>query len=178
MDINVFKIKVKKEKAIKMARGLRSTFMGLSNKKISDVRMHYVEVKFITCNLTYRPNFIEKYLFKDNEIKQQKILMIADGSTCEVAIVSGKPNIVSIKNVEENYIQPSSYSDEIMINNCKKIASRVVRRNMGSFAEVDFEKIESCYRPYWLILYGGERGGKNPKCIPVCADGCGSYRSF
>lgn len=178
MDINVFEIKVTKEEAIKRARGLRSIFMGLSNKKISNVRIHYVEVKFVTCNLTYKPNFIEKYLFKDNKIKQQKILMIADGSTCEAAIVSGKPNIISVKNADEEYIQSSSYSDEIIINNCKKVASRVVRRNLGSFAEVDFEKIESCYRPYWLILYGKEEECKKLKCIPVCADGCESYRSF
>ncbi|MEY8000019.1 hypothetical protein AB8U03_07375 [Clostridium sp. Mt-5] len=178
MDINVFKIKVKREEAIKIARGLRSTFMGLSNRKVSNVRIHYVEVKFITCNLTYKPNFIEKYLFKDNETKKQKILMIADGTTCESAIVSGKPDIVPIKNVEENYVQFSSYSDELMISNCKKVASRVAFRNLGNFAKVDFEKIESCYRPYWLILYGEEKKVKKVKCIPVCADGCGSYRSF
>lgn len=178
MDINVFKIKVQKEDAIKMARGMRSVFMGLSNKKVSQVKIHYIEVKFVTCNLTYKPSIIEKYIFKDTKIKKQKILVLADGTTCETAIVESKPNIVSLKNVEENSIQLSSYSDERIINNCKKVASVVVRRNLGNLAEVRFEKIESCYRPYWLVLYGEDVGGKKPKCIPVCADGCGSYRNF
>ena len=178
MDINVFKIKVEKKDAIKMARGMRSIFMGLSNKKVSNVRLHYIEVKFVTCNLTYRPSIIEKYLFRDTKIKKQKILILADGTTCETAIVDSKPDIVSLKDVEENSIQVSSYSDERIISSCKKVASVIVRRNLGNLAEVDFEKIESCYRPYWLILYGEEKEGKNPKCIPVCADDCGSYRNF
>lgn len=178
MDINVFKSKVNKEEAIKMARGLRSTFMVLSNKKVTNVRIHYIEVKFVTCNLTYKPNFLEKYIFKDTKIKKQKILMLADGTTCEAAIVDSKPDIVSVKNVDENSVQFSTYSDESMINNCQKVASRVVRRNLGSLVQVDFAKIESCYRPYWLILYGEEVEGKKVKYIPVCADGCGSYRNF
>lgn len=178
MDINSFKIKLRKEEAIKKAKGLRTIFMGLSNKKISDVRIHYVEVKFVTCKLTHKPNFIEKYFFKDTKIKKQKILMMADGSTCETSIVDSKPEIVSFKNVAESSIQYSSYSDEIIINSCKRVASRVVRRNLGNLAEVDFQKIESYYRPYWLILYGEEKEGRRVKCIPVCADDCGSYRSF
>lgn len=175
MDISVFKIKVGKEEAIKKAKGLRSVIMGVSNKEISDVRLHYIEVKFVTCKLTHKPNFIEKYVFKDTKIRKQKILMMADGSTCETAVVDSKPEIVSVKNVDEKSIQYSSYSDDIIINSCKKVASRVVRRNLGNLAEVDFEKIESYYRPYWLILYGEE---DRPKCIPVCADDCGTYRSF
>lgn len=97
MNINVFKIKVEKEDAIKMARGMRSIFMGLSNKKVSNVRIHYIEVKFVTCNLTYKPSLIEKYIFKDTKIKKQKILMLADGTTCEASIVESKPTIVSLK---------------------------------------------------------------------------------
>lgn len=178
MDINVFKIKLGKEEAIKKAKGLRSILMGVPNKEISDVSLHYIEVKFVTCKLIHKPNFIEKYLFKDTKIRKQKILMMADGSTCETAVVESKPEMVSVKNVDENSIQYSSYSDNIIIDSCKKVASRVVRRNLGNLVEVDFEKIESYYRPYWLIFYGEEKENKRAKCIPVCADECGTYRSF
>ncbi|MBV7274780.1 hypothetical protein [Clostridium thailandense] len=178
MDINIFKIKIGKEEAIRTAKGMRSFFMGLSNKKISEVRIHYVEVKFVTCILTHKPNFLEKYLFRNNKIKKQKILMLVDGTTCETAIVDSKPEIASVKDVDQESIQISSYSDKRMIDSCKRVASRVVRRNLGNLAEIEFEKIENCYRPYWLILYGEMKEGKKVRCIPVSADGCGSYRNF
>lgn len=180
MNIKGFSIKVSKEEAEKIAKS-RGGFLGfvfLPGKKVHEMRMHYVEYKLLTFELKYNPNFIEKYLMHKNEIKTQTITILANGSTGSAAWVDSMPEIVNLKNIDENSIQFSDKDEELLINKGRKLASRVVHRYIGRIPEVKLIKSESIFRPFWVAFYGEVKQNQKVYYVPISADGCGSHRSF
>ncbi|MTK13313.1 MAG: hypothetical protein F8N39_14880 [Clostridiaceae bacterium] len=180
MNIKSFPIKIDEEEAEFKARAKggalwRAIFNG---KNLSEIRKHFVEFKLITFEVIHRPNFIEKLVFGKSEVKKQTITMLANGSTGSVSWVESMPDIVELKDIDENTIQLSDKDDEYLTRRGRKIAIKVIHRHVGGIPEIKVLKIESVFRPYWLAFYGDMVEGNKVRYMPIAADGCGSHRSI
>ncbi|WP_094605357.1 hypothetical protein SPSIL_002370 [Sporomusa silvacetica DSM 10669] len=180
MDIKAFSIKIDKEEATKLAesRGkwLRRLLCG--GKTISEVRLHFVECKLITYEITHRPNFLEKFIFRKSQEKKQKITMLADGTNGSVAWVDSMPGMVMLDNVAESQVQYVEKDDEYIINKGRGIALKVVHRHAGGIPEIKMLSIDSVFRPYWIAFFDEVIEGKKVHYCPVAADGCGMHRTI
>ena len=179
MYIRSFSVKLSKAEAEKIAEtkgGLlwRAVF---SNNKLSEIRQHFIEFKLITFEAIHRPTPFEKIFSKKTEIKRQTITLLANGSTGSVSWVDSMPEIISLKNIDSNIVQPSDRDDEYMINRGRRLATKVMHRHIGGVPEFQVLKIESVYRQYWIAFYGEAIEGKKVRYKPIAADGCGSHRS-
>ncbi|MGE5632349.1 MAG: hypothetical protein ACM3TR_14810 [Caulobacteraceae bacterium] len=180
MDINSFPLITTKEEAKALAER-KGTFVGrmlLKGKKVSEIRLHYVEYKLITYEITHNPSFIEKVINKNHEKKTQKIKMIANGSTGGVAWAEVLPEIIVVKDIDEDMVQLSDKREEDLISRGKKIATRIIHRHIGSIPELKVLSVESVFRPFWVAFYGEVVQGVRVSYLPIAADGCGSHRTY
>ena len=179
MDIRSFPVKINKSEAEKIALekgGLlwKTVFLKLP---VSEIREHFIEFKIITFEATHRPTLIEKVFFRRNEVKKQKITMLADGSTGSVSWVDSMPEIVTMKGIDTLKVQTSDKENDYLINRGRRIATQVMHRHIGGVPELEVLKIESVYRPYWIAFYGDVIEGRKVRYKPIAADGCGTHRS-
>jgi hypothetical protein len=180
MNINSFPLITTKEEAMAIA-DRKGTFIGrmfLMGKRTKEIRLHYVENKLITYEITHYPILIEKLVFKKHETKTQKIAMIANGSTGGVAWAETLPEIVAVKDVDEDMVQLSDKQDDDLIRRGKKTAMRIIHRHIGSIPELKVLSVESIFRPFWVAFYGDVVQGAKVSYLPIVADGCGSHRTF
>lgn len=180
MDIKSFPIITTKEEAEAVA-DKKGTFIGrmlLFGRKAKDIRLHYVEYKLITYEIIHAPGLIERAISGKREAKKQRITMIANGSTGGVSWAETLPEILAVKDVNEDIIQLSDKLEDDLIRRGKKIAMRVIHRHVGSIPELKVLSVESIFRPYWVAFYGDVVEGSRVRYLPIVADGCGSHRTF
>lgn len=180
MNIRSFPIKIDKDEAKNKAKAKggvlwRTVFAG---KDLSELKQHFVEFKLITFEAIHRPNLIERFIFRKSETRRQTITMLANGSTGSVSWVESMPDIVTLKNVDEDTVQLSDKDDEYLTRRGRKIAIKVIHRHVGGIPELKVLKIESVFRPYWVAFYGDMVEGNKVRYMPIAADGCGSHRSI
>lgn len=180
MDIKAFSIKIDKEAAAKLAesRGkwLRRVFFG--GKTVTEVRLHFVECKLITYEITHRPNFLEKFIFRKSQEKKQRITMLADGTNGSVAWVDSLPGMVMMSNVAESQVQYVTKDDEYIVSKGRAVALKVVHRHIGGIPEIRMLSIDSVFRPYWIAFFDEVIEGRKVRYCPVAADGCGIHRTI
>jgi hypothetical protein len=180
MDIKTFSIKMDKKEAMKLAesRGKWLKKFFFDSKAISEVRLHFVEYKLITYEITHHSNFIEKLIFRKAQEKKQKITMLADGTSGSVAWVDTMPGMVMMDNIAEEQVQYADKDDEYIINKGRSVALKVVHRHVGGIPEIKILNIDSVFRPYWIAFFGEVIEGNKVYYYPVAADGCGIHRTI
>jgi len=78
---------------------------------------------------------------------------------------------VVLKDVREEDIQFSEFTDEQVIGKGKDMCRRMVRRQVGSYITMDVISMESVYRPYYIAFYGELVEGTKVRYLPIQADG-------
>ena len=88
MKIECFPIKMKEEEALKIARGGKNPIIRLlfGNKKIN-LRVMYLESRYIIYEMTYHDNFLVKAISKKKTEDKQKIRVMVEATTCTAAFV-------------------------------------------------------------------------------------------
>lgn len=180
MDIKAFSIKIDKAEAAKLAesRGkwLRRVLFG--SKSIVEVRLHFVECRLITYEITHKPNFLEKFIFRKSQENKQRITMLADGTNGSVAWVDSMPGMVMMQNVAESQIQYVDKDDAHIVSKGQVVALKVVHRHIGGIPEIKLLSIDSVFRPYWIAFFDEVVEGRKVRYCPVAADGCGIHRAI
>ncbi|WP_371371707.1 hypothetical protein [Sporomusa aerivorans] len=174
MDIRAFPIRIEKEEAGKMAeergRFLRKIFC--RGKSLSEIRLHFIECKLITYEITHKPNILDKLFARKTGNSKQKITMLADGSNSSVAWVDTMPDVVTLADVHEDQIQYSDKDEKTLVNRGRSVALKVVHRHVGGIPEIRTVLVESVFRPYWVAFFGEVADGKKVYYSPIAADGC------
>ncbi len=173
MNIRAFPICIAKEEAGKMAEAqgywLRKIFC--PGKSLSEVRLHFIECKLITYEVTYQPNLLDKLFARKEKARKQAITMLADGSCSSVAWADTVPGIVTLENVHEDQIQYADKDDKFLIDKGRSAALKVIHRHVGGIPEIREIKVESIFRPYWIAFFGEVIEGQKVHYTPIAADG-------
>lgn len=177
MKIKAYETKVLEEEARNIASKKGNIIGKLLCKDILEMKKLYIENKIIELNMTYEPNIITKSIFKNLEKKEQKITLIADGSTGGVAYYESGQNIKKIDIPDDN-VQLSAYEDDILVEKAKQLARRIVRRKIGGNVSFKVSSVKSIFRPYYIAFYGEIKEDAKVRYLPIAADGCQSKRTF
>ncbi|WP_406541659.1 hypothetical protein [Clostridium ljungdahlii] len=78
MDIRAFPIKVEKQEAEKRAQAMGGVLWKVIflNKKLSEVRKHFVEFKLVTLEIIHKPTVIERMVSKKLMKKNKQLLCL------------------------------------------------------------------------------------------------------
>jgi hypothetical protein len=171
MKIKCFPKLMSEEQAIKIARG-GGNMLGkaLYGKKNVNMKLMYLESRYIVYDMTYSTNLISNLFNKKGEVKKQKIRAMVEGTRCTASYLPDGIN-VEIKEVNEEQIQFSSFTDEQLIGKGKDMCRRMVRRQVGSYITMEVEKMERVYRPFYIAFYGDLVEGSKVRYLPIPADG-------
>lgn len=173
MNIRAFPICLNQEEAGKMAEKqgywLRKIFC--PGKALSEVRLHYIECKLITYEVSHQPSLLDRLFARQAKAGKQTITMLADGSSSSVAWVDAVPTIVTLENVYEDQIQYADKDEKFLINKGRSAALKVIHRHVGGIPEIRELKVESVFRPYWIAFFGEVIAGKKVHYSPIAADG-------
>lgn len=106
--------------------------------------------------------------------------MLANRATGSVSWVDSMPEMLTLKDVDENEVQISDKDNDYLTRIGTKIALKVVHRHVGGIPENNLLKVENVYRAYWIAFYGDMIEGNKVKVryMHIAADGCGSHRSI
>ena len=110
MEINSLPIKLTKEEAIDVGKNGRGSFLSrlfVKNKKVHEVRLHYIEFKLVTLEVRY-----DKFGFRKKCDKVHKLNILINGSTGSGSIVQDMPKTIKIKDVDENIVQYCDKDDQ------------------------------------------------------------------
>ncbi|HWR07147.1 hypothetical protein [Sporomusa sp.] len=180
MDIRAFPIRIEKEEAGRMAKSqgnlLRKIFC--RGKSLSEIRLHFIECKLITYEVTHKPNLLDKLFARKPGVKKQLITMLADGSNNSVAWVDTMPGVVSMTDVSEDQVQYTDKDEAYLIKKGRSVALKVVHRHAGGIPEIEQVTVESVFRPYWIAFFGEVIEGKKVHYSPIAADGCNVHKTF
>lgn len=172
MKIKCFQKTMNEDQAMKIAMGGGNVLgkMLYGNKPIQ-LRLMYLENRYIEYEMTYSTNAISNLLKKEksNE-KKQKIRVIVEGTRCTASYVQNEINVTQ-KDVKEEDIQFSEFTDEQIIGKGKDMCRRMVRRQVGSYITMDVISMESVYRPYYIAFFGELVEGTKVRYLPIPADG-------
>ena len=177
MKIDAYETKILESEARNIASNKGNIIGKILCKDISQIKKLYIENKIIELKITYEPNLISKSILKKVNKKEQKIKLIADGSTGGVAYYESGLDTKKI-DIEEDNVQLSAYEDEILVEKAKKLARRILRRRVGGDVSFEISKIQSIFRPYYVAFYGDVKEGNKVRYLPIAADGCQSKRTF
>jgi len=171
MKIKCFPKTMSEEQAMKIAKGggnvLGKTLYG--NKK-DNIKLMYLENRYIQYEMTYSTNIIDKRLKKDKEARKQKIRAMVEGTRCTASYVPDEINL-EIKDIPDENIQFTEFKDEQIIGKGRDACRRMVRRQIGSYITMEVEEMESVYRPYYIAFYGDLVQGTKVRYLPIPADG-------
>lgn len=178
MEIECFPIKMTEEEAIRIAKGGKNPIVrAIYGKKKINLRIMYLESRYITYEMTYKDNVIEKALKKKKIQDKQKIRVMVEATTCSPSYVEDDI-VTEIKDVKENDIQPTYYDDK-RLSDCGAImAARMVRRHMGRNLSIKPVEERKVYRPFYIAIYGDMVENTKARYMPIEADGNVVCRNF
>ena len=178
MKIECFPIKIKEEEALRIARGGKNPIMrAMFGKKKINLRIMYLESRYIIYEMTYHDNFLIRSLKKKKEEDKQKIRVMVEATTCTAAYVEDEI-VTEEKEVDENSIQPTYYEDK-RLRDCGAImAKRMVRRRVGRNLSIRPLEERKVYRPFYIAIYGEMIEGTKARYMPIAADGNLVSRNF
>ncbi|HBF4082744.1 TPA: hypothetical protein KQC97_000838 [Clostridioides difficile] len=171
MDIKALPIKITKEEAIEIAKSGKNSLFSkliLKNKYAHEVRLHYIEFKIVMLKI-HKTKSIFKNRRYSNDINELKILV--NGSTGSGSIVQDFPTYEIVKNVDCNIVQYSDKDERRVKAKANKMAMRLTHRFMGGIPEIEIVKIESIFRPYWVVFFGKVELNRRVSYLPIEADG-------
>lgn len=169
MEISSLPIKLTKEEAIDVGKKGRGSFLTrllVKNKKVHEVRLHYIEFKLVTLEVRY-----DKFGFRKKCDKVHKLNILINGSTGSRSIVQDMPKTIKVKNLDENIVQYCDQDEQKIKSKANKMAMRITHRFMGGTPDTKIIKIESFFRPYWILFFGEVKENTRVSYLPVEADG-------
>lgn len=169
MEISSLPIKLTKEEAIDVGKKGRGSFLTrllVKNKKVHEVRLHYIEFKLVTLEVRY-----DKFGFRKKCDKVHKLNILINGSTGSGSIVQDMPKTIKVKNLDENIVQYCDQDEQKIKSKANKMAMRITHRFMGGAPDTKIIKIESFFRPYWILFFGEVKENTRVSYLPVEADG-------
>ena len=171
MKIECFPIKMKEEEALKIAAGGKNPIIRLLfGKKKINLRVMYLESRYIIYEMTYHDNFLVKAINKKKTEDKQKIRVMVEATTCTAAYVEDEI-VTEEREVEENDIQHTYYEDK-RLRDCGAImARRMVRRHAGRNLSIRPVEERKVYRPFYIAIYGEMIEGTKARYMPIAADG-------
>lgn len=178
MNIDALPIKLTKEEAIEQAKNSRGSFFSKifsSRINTNDVRLHYIEFKWVTIEIKYN-----KFGFRKSKKKNRihKLNILVNGSTGTGIVVQDLPKVAKAKNMNENIIQYCTYEESIIKNKAMKMAMRISHRFMGGTPDINITDIKSFFRPYWVVFFGEVKMNSKVRYITIEADGFVINRGF
>jgi len=171
MKIKCFPKTMSETQAMKIAeRGGNILGRVLFGNKRIQLKLMYLESRYIEYEMTFSTNVISNLFKKQNENKKQKIRAMVEGTRCTASYLPDGIKVV-LKDVREEDIQFSEFTDEQIIGKGKDMCRRMVRRQVGSYITMDVISMESVYRPYYIAFYGELVEGTKVRYLPIQADG-------
>lgn len=158
---------------MKVARGGGNIFgKALYGQKDITMRLMYLESREVIFKLTYRPAPLMRWLGKkESNLPQQKIRMIVEGTRC-TASYSGEPIMTREIEIEDSdAVQKTEFPDSEIVETAKRMAVRMVRRQIGQVPIAELDSMQSIYRPYYVAFYGEMKMGERVRYLPIAADG-------
>lgn len=178
MNIQCFPVKMTEEEAMRIAKK-GGSFLGklfISNKQKINLRLMYLESRYITYEMTFQDT-IFSVIAKKKEKDRQKIRVMVEATTCTASYVPEEVKYVE-REVEKEDIQESCY-DAKRLENCGAImAKRLVRRHLGRNLTIRKEREERVFRPFYIAIYGEMQEGTKARYLPIEADGNRISRTF
>jgi hypothetical protein len=171
MKIKCFPKTMSEEQAMKIARGGGNIVgkMLYGNKDIN-MRVMYLENRYIVFDMTYCPSIIQRLRKKEGKVKKQKIRVMVEGTRCTASYVDDEIKVDSI-DVKEEDIQYSEFTDEQLVEKGKDMCRRMVRRQVGNYITLEVDSMTTVFRPYYIAFYGNLIEGTKVRYLPIPADG-------
>lgn len=180
MKIQVVPKTMAEEEAMEVAEK-RGNFLGrllLGKKKIT-LKLMYIESKEITFEMTYMDTFLRKIFTQQEALPhKQKILMLAEGTRGTPAYLEEPIKTQAMQILDSTQVQPTEIPQEKLIENAKRLAGRMVKRQIGSYVTLDVLQLRSIYRPYYIAFYGELVENTKVRYIAIPADGNVIERTF
>ena len=178
MKIECFPVKMKEEEALRIAKGGKNPIVrALFGSKKINLRIMYLESRYITYEMTYKDNIIVKTIKKKKDEDRQKIRVMVEATTCSASYVEDDI-ATEVKDVEENDIQPTYYADKRLTDCGAIMAGRMVRRHVGRNLAIKPVEERKVYRPFYIAIYGDMVQGTKARYMPIAADGNVVCRNF
>ena len=173
MQIEVTPITMSEEEAMKVARGGGNIIgKAMFGKKDINLQLWYLENREVIFNLEYQPAPLMRWLGKTSSKRpSQKIRMVVEGTRCTASYAGEPINTREIEIEDSEAIQKTTYSDEEIIQTAKRMAVRMVRRQIGQVPKAEVYQMRSFYRPYYIAFYGELKMGERVRYLPIPADG-------
>lgn len=176
MKIECFPVLMSEEEALRRAKKGLAGLYG-KNKKIN-LRLMWLENRYMEFEMTYQDNILRKLLRKDKgKVDRQRIRSIVEATTCSGAYMEDPIQTV-YREVDELDIQPTYYSDDRLIHTGRESVRRMVRRHAGRHVIAELKEMRKVYRPYWIAIYGEMIEGTKARYLPIPADGNSVNRTF
>jgi len=176
MKIECFPVLMSEEDALKRARKGIAGLYG-RNKKVT-LRLMWLENRYMEFEMTYQDTVLRKLLRKDkHQEDKQKIRALVEATTCSGAYVPDPIKTV-FREVDENAIQATYYSDDRLIHTGRESVRRMVRRHVGRYITAELIEMRKVYRPYYIAIYGDMIEGTKARYLPIPADGNSVERTF
>lgn len=180
MKIQVVPKTMNEEEAMEVAEK-RGNFLGrlLLGKKKINLKLMYIESKEITFEMTYMDTFLRKiFTQKESLPRKQKILMLAEGTRGMPAYLEKPIKTQSLQITDPAQVQTTEIPQDKLIENAKRLAGRMIRRQIGSYVTLEVLQLRSIYRPYYIAFYGELVENTKVRYIAIPADGNIIERTF
>lgn len=177
-NIECFPIKMSEEEALRIARGGKNPIVkGIWGNKKINLRVMYLESRYIIYEMTYRDNAIVRAIKKMKEPQKQNIRVMVEATTC-TASYTEDDIVTEMKEVDENDIQATYYTDKRLTDCGAIMARRMVRRHVGRNLSIKPVEMRKVYRPFYIAIYGDMIEGTKARYMPIAADGNLVSRTF
>ena len=173
MKINCLPKTMSQEQALKIAMGGGNIIgKALYGKKDITLKLMYLESREIIFDMTYLDAPLVGLLRRKNkaEPRKQKFRTMVEGTRCGAAYLAD-PLVVETRDVEEDDIQSSTFTDEKLTRAGKFLCRRLVRRQLGKTVVTEVAEMNKVYRPFYIAFYGEVKMGERVRYLPISADG-------
>lgn len=173
MQINCLPKTMSEEQALKVAMG-GGNFIGkaLYGKQDITLKLMYLESREIIFEMTFLDAPLIHLFKRHKNIApgKQKFRTMIEGTRCAASYLP-EPLETQTKEVDEEQIQNSTFTDEKLIRSGKYLCRRLVRRQLGKTVTTEVAEMTTIYRPFYIAFYGAVELGAKVRYLPIAADG-------
>lgn len=142
----------------------------LFGKKDITLKLMYLENREYVLDMTYQNAPLMKMIRPHALPQVQQFCTLVEGTRCGASYLE-KPLETLTMEVEEEALQPTTYTDIRLLQVAKSLCRRMVRRQLGKNVVLDVAKERKVYRPYYVAFYGEMKEGTRVRYLPIPADG-------
>ena len=153
MLVEALEVKMDKKQAMKIINNkipLMSKVVQL-NKRIRNIKLQYIEYKFITCEIIHKLNLKEK-IFNRPNTKIDNITMLINTSTGHSFNINNIPNTVKI-NIEQTNLRECNIDEFQIINSIKDELIKDLDKKADCVQNIKLVDMKSIYIPFWVGFY-------------------------